>query len=86
MSMGMPDRLSVREHMALDLAGHVYKYKGKRASDVRELIGLSEARFWQLVNSLVDRPAAEAEYVALVRRMRRLREARCAQRSADRPT
>lgn len=82
--MGMPEPLSVRDHMALDLAGRQYKFPARRVADARETLGLSEAHFWQLVNDLIDRPAAEVEYTSLVRRLRRLRDARRAQRSGSR--
>lgn len=78
----MRDTKTVREHMALDLAGRQYKFAAVRATHAREHLGMSEPHFWQLVNSLLDRPAAEAEYTSLVRRLRRLRDRRRQQRSA----
>ena len=72
--------LTVRQHMALQLAGRRFKYEAARESAARQDLGWSAARFWQVVNVLLERPAAEAAYPQLVRRQRRLREARAAAR------
>jgi hypothetical protein len=43
---------------------------------IRERFGISAARYHQLLNQLIDRPEALAEEPMLVRRLRRLRDAR----------
>lgn len=76
--------LTVREHMALELAGRHYRYAGAKTSDARELLGYSETRFAQVVTALLERPDAEAAHPQLVRRLRRLRDVRRAARRASR--
>lgn len=70
--------LTVREHMALDLANRRYSpaYAGQRAEHSMILLGYSEARFAQVITVLLERPDAEAAYPQLVHRLRRLREGR----------
>lgn len=76
--------ISVRDHMVLALAASTFKYPAVRASRALDETGYTETRFWQRVTWLIDQPAVEAAYPAFVRRQRRLREARQAQRSARR--
>jgi hypothetical protein len=68
--------LTVRDHMTLDLAGRRYKYEARRDHDARELLGYSPVRFRQVVNRLIDDPAALEYDAVLVRRLQRLREVR----------
>ena len=51
---------------------------------IREQLGLSPARYHQLLNGLIDRPDALAYDPMLVRRLRRLREHRRRKRYARR--
>lgn len=51
---------------------------------VRRRFGLSPARYYQLLNRLIDRPEALEYDPMLVRRLRRLREARRSKRFARR--
>lgn len=76
--------LTVREHQALTIAGHRYTHAGRRVSDMLEFTGYTEPTFWLVVDRLLDRPDALAERPEVVNRLRRLREARAAQRSARR--
>lgn len=68
--------LDVRSHMALRLASAVYKYPGARDTDVLEQLGMSPTIFWRHVGTLLDDPAALAEYPLDVHRLRRLRDLR----------
>lgn len=52
---------------------------------VRARFGLSSARYYQLLNRLIDRPEALRYDPMLVQRLRRLREARRATRFAKGP-
>lgn len=68
--------LTVRDHMALQLAGQTFRYDAVRVTRARDELGYSETRFWQVVDHLIDQPAALAAYPALVHRMQRLRDQR----------
>lgn len=68
----------------LTLAGQQFRYAGARETAIREQFGVSETRYWQMVDRLLDRPDALAWDAVLVRRLVRLREARRQMRSARR--
>ena len=76
--------LTVRDHTALRLAAARFKYEGARASAIHEQLSMTPTRFAQYVGALLDRPDALAAYPSEVRRLRRLREQRQAQRSSRR--
>lgn len=52
-----------------------------KARAIRQLLGLTPARYHQLLDRAIDRPEALAEDPALVLRLRRLREERRRARS-----
>lgn len=58
-----------------------WKYPGAKETAVFEEFGLTPTRYYQLLNALLDRPAALALEPMTVRRLRRLRAARRDQRS-----
>lgn len=60
------------------------EHAGAKESAVRERFDLTPAGYHQLLNRIIDLPAAEAHAPRLVRRLRRLRAARQEQRSARR--
>lgn len=72
---------TVREHMALRLAGATYMHAGARDHAIVTRLGYTPPRFWQVVNALIDRADVEAEYPQVVRRLRRLRDRRAGVRS-----
>lgn len=53
-----------------------YRHQGAKEQAVRDELGLSAARYHQLLNALLDDPAALAADPVLVNRLRRLRHAR----------
>lgn len=59
-----------------------WKYSGAKETEVRERFDLSATRYYQVLNVLIDRPEALVFDPMLVRRLRRLREARARQRSS----
>jgi hypothetical protein len=62
-----------------------WKFPGAKESAIHERFGVSATRYYQLLHALLDRPGA-LEYDPLtVKRLRRLRDARKAQRSARWP-
>lgn len=66
----------------LDFERAWWKRPGPKERAVRERFGLSPARYHQLLNRAVDLPEALAYDPMLVRRLRRLREARRRKRFA----
>lgn len=73
--------LTIRDHMALRLAGERFTYETSRVKRARDELGLSEVRFWQVVDALLDRPEALAAEPMTVGRLRRLRDVRRAARA-----
>ncbi|MBB3041248.1 DUF3263 domain-containing protein [Nocardioides soli] len=61
-----------------------WRYPAAKETAVRDLFGMSMTRYYQLLNRLIDHPAALAHDPLLVRRLQRLRAARAHQRSARR--
>lgn len=60
------------------------EHAGAKEAAVRERFDLTPSGYHQLLNRIIDNPAAEAHAPRLVRRLRRLRVIRQAQRSARR--
>jgi hypothetical protein len=65
----------------LALESQRWKYAGAKQATVREQLGISYTRYCQLVLALLDNPHAEATEPLLIRRLRRLRDARRVARS-----
>jgi hypothetical protein len=76
--------LSDRDREILEFERQWWKYAGAKESAVREKFDMSAARYYQVLNALIDKPEALAEDPLLVRRLRRLRATRQRQRSARR--
>jgi hypothetical protein len=68
--------LSQRDRQILDFERESWKLGAPKERAIREHFGFSAARYHQLLNRIVDRPEALAHDPMLVRRLRRLREAR----------
>lgn len=75
--------LSTRERMVLTIAGATYRYPAQREEDYTHIVGMNPVRASQVVLALLDRADAEAEMPAVVRRLRRLREARARVRTSS---
>lgn len=74
--------LTDTDHAILKFERRHWKYAGAKEAAVLEQLGISYTRYAQMLNALIDRPEAEAVDALLVRRLRRLREARRIQRTA----
>ncbi len=61
-----------------------WKYAGAKEQAIRELFDMSATRYYQVLNALIDDPAALAHDPMLVKRLRRLRASRQRARSARR--
>jgi hypothetical protein len=79
-----PAPLSARERELLAFERQWWKYAGAKEQAVRDLFAMSTTRYYQVLNSLIDRPEALAHDPMLVKRLRRMRTERARQRSARR--
>ena len=59
-----------------------WQYAGAKESAIKELFDLSAPSYYQLLNDLIDREAALIAAPMLVKRLRRLRQARMSARTA----
>ena len=73
--------LSDLEVRILDFERQWWKYSGAKDAAIKELFNLSAKQYYELLNNLIDRPDALAASPLLIKRLRRLREARVASRS-----
>ena len=78
------DGLSRRDREILAFERQWWKYAGAKEQAIRELFDMSATRYYQVLNALIDSPAALAADPMLVKRLRRLRASRQRQRSARR--
>ena len=77
-----PAGLSELEARILEFEGTWWKFAGAKESAIKELFDLSAPRYYQLLNDLIDREDALVAAPMLVKRLRRLRDARMSARSA----
>jgi len=81
--------LSDRDRAILDFERSWWALDGPKEAAIRERLGLSPARYYQVLGALLDSADAEAYDPLVVRRLRRLRErrrrARFEGRSANQP-
>ncbi|MFV0427176.1 MAG: DUF3263 domain-containing protein [Beutenbergiaceae bacterium] len=76
--------LSERDCQILDFESQWWKYAGAKEAAIRELFDLTATRYYQILNGLLDNPAALAAQPMLVKRLRRMRASRQRDRSARR--
>lgn len=74
--------LSERDIHVLDFERSWWKHAGVKERAIRERFDMSATRYYQLLNELLENPAAEAYDPILVKRLRRLRSYRQRQRVA----
>ena len=68
--------LTEREVRILAFEGRWWKHAGSKEQAIRDTFGLSSTRYYQLLNALLDNPAALAHDPVVVGRLRRLRSTR----------
>ena len=78
------DGLSERDRQILEFERQWWKYAGAKEQAIRDLFDMSSTRYYQIINNLIDDPAALAFDPMLVKRLRRMRAARQRARSARR--
>jgi hypothetical protein len=76
--------LSDRDREILAFERRWWKYAGAKEEAARELFDLTATRYYQVLNALIDTPAALEHDPMLVKRLRRVRSTRQRARSARR--
>jgi len=80
-SLQLGSNLSDLEVRILDFERQWWKYAGGKDAAIKELFDLSTRSYYELLNNLIDREDALAASPLLVKRLRRLRQARISARS-----
>src|SRR3954471_18454037 len=81
---GSAGELSERDRRILAFERQWWRYAGAKEQAIRDQFDMSATRYYQALNSLIDRPGALVADPMLVKRLRRLRAARQRARSARR--
>jgi hypothetical protein len=76
--------LARREREILAFERQWWKYAGAKEQAVRELFDMSATRYYQVLNALLEKPAAMAADPMLIKRLRRQRAGRQRVRVANR--
>lgn len=80
---GQPDSgLSVRDARILDFERQWWRHAGAKEEAIRAEFSLSAARYYQLLNAVIDSPDAVRYDPMLVGRLQRARDARTSARAA----
>ena len=72
--------LSDLEVRILDVERQWWRYAGAKETGIKEQFNLSAREYYELLNNLIDREDALAASPLLIKRLRRLREARLQKR------
>ena len=78
----MSEDLTQRETDILDFERSWWKHAGVKEQAIKERFEMSATRYYQLLNDLLEKPAAAAYDPILVKRLKRLRVYRQRQRVA----
>ena len=78
------EELSERDREIIAFERQWWKYAGAKEQAIRELFDMSATRYYQVLNTLIDSPAALEADPMLIKRLRRLRASRQRARSARR--
>jgi len=78
-----PGQLSERDQQILTFERKWWKHAGSKEQAIRDTFDLSATRYYQLLNGLLDNPAAMAYDAAVVGRLRRLRSTRARTRGGS---
>lgn len=83
-SSGEAEVLSERDQRILEFERQWWKFAGAKEQAIREQFDMSATRYYQVLNSLIDQPAALNFDPMLIKRLQRMRAARQRARSARR--
>jgi hypothetical protein len=75
------DGLNEKQRQILAFERQWWKHAGSKEQGIRDLFGVSSTRYYQMLNALLDDPAAMAYDPVLVKRLRRLRSTRARART-----
>ena len=75
-------KLTDLETRILDFERNWWRFAGAKETAIKELFDLTAPRYYQLLNDLIDRDDALAASPMLLKRLRRMREARMQARTA----
>ena len=78
-----PTGLSELELKLLDFERNWWRHAGSKESAIKELFNLTPPAYYQMLNNLIDRNDALLAEPILVKRLRRIRDARTAARSSS---
>ena len=76
--------LSERDARILAFEHTWWQYPGAKEEAIREMFEMSATRYYQVLNAIIDTPEAMEQSPMLVKRLRRMRDARQRARSAKR--
>jgi hypothetical protein len=76
--------LSDRDRQIIAFERQWWKYAGAKEQAIRELFDMTATRYYQVLNALIDNPAALEADPMLIKRLNRLRATRQRARSARR--
>lgn len=79
-ALGSTAGLTEREREILDFEQQWWRHPGAKEQAIRDRFACTATRYYQLLNGLLDNPAALAAEPLLVGRLRRLRSARARDR------
>jgi hypothetical protein len=79
------DVLTDRERGILAFERQWWKRQGTKERAIRELFDMSVSRYYQILNALLDKPAALRADPMLIKRLRKVRAARQHARTAPQP-
>jgi hypothetical protein len=79
-----PCELSDRDREIIAFERQWWKYAGAKEQAIRELFDMNATRYYQVLNALIDNPAALQADPMLIKRLSRLRATRQRARSASR--
>jgi hypothetical protein len=74
--------LTERDAQILDFERQLWRHAGAKEEAIREVFGLSAARYYQLLNVVIDSPAAVRHDPMLIKRLQRARDERVNARAA----
>ena len=80
--MGRMEELSERDIEILDFERSWWKHAGVKEQAIKERFEMSATRYYQVLNELIENPAAMAHDPILIKRLKRLRMYRQKQRVA----
>lgn len=75
------DELSERDRAILAFEARWSRHTAAKEESIREVFGLGAARYYQLLNAVIDSPAAVRHDPMLVGRLQRARDARARARA-----